>query len=70
MKRRFIKLVGERTNFQRLMLASFATAADNLYMAPYMGRSFAPAATWNLHTTQPKYFTPTYSEVVNLNGLL
>jgi hypothetical protein len=29
-----------------------------------------PAATWNLHTTQPKYFAPTYSEVVNLTGLL
>jgi hypothetical protein len=23
---------------------------------------------WNLHTTQPKYFAPTYSEVVNLTG--
>jgi hypothetical protein len=34
------------------------------------GAVLAPAATWNLHTTQPKYFTPTYSEVVNLNGLL
>jgi hypothetical protein len=34
------------------------------------GRSFAPAATWNLHTTQPKYFAPTSSEVVNLTGLL
>jgi hypothetical protein len=22
-------------------------------MAPRSGRSFAPAATWNLHTTQP-----------------
>jgi hypothetical protein len=30
----------------------------------------APAATWNLHTTQPKYFATTYSEVVNLTGLL
>jgi hypothetical protein len=29
-----------------------------------------PAATWNLHTTQPKYFAPTCSEVVNLIGLL
>jgi hypothetical protein len=70
MKTRFIEPVGERTNFRRLMLASFATAPDNLYIAPYLGRSFAPAATWNLHTTQPKYFTPTYSEVVNLTGLL
>jgi hypothetical protein len=69
-KPRFIEPVGERNNFRRLMLASFATAPDNLYMAPYLGRSFAPAAMWNLHTTQPKYFAPTYSEVVNLTGLL
>jgi hypothetical protein len=70
MKPRFIELVGERTNFRRLMLAGLATAPDNLYMAPYLGRSFAPAATWNMHTTQLKYFAPTYSEVVNLTGLL
>jgi hypothetical protein len=52
------------------MLAGLATAPDNLYMAPYLGYSFAPAATWNLHIIQPKYFAPTYSEVVNLTGLL
>jgi hypothetical protein len=70
MKLRFIEPVGETTNLRRLMLAGFMTAPDNLYMAPYLGRSFAPAATWNLHTTQPKYFVPIYSEVVNLTGLL
>jgi hypothetical protein len=70
MKLRFIEPVGERTKFRRLMLAGLATAPDNLYVAPYMGRSFALAATWNLHTTQPKYFAPTYSEVINLTGLL
>jgi hypothetical protein len=70
MKPRFIEPVEERTNFQRLMLVGLATAPDNLYMAPYLGRSFVPAATWNLHTTQPKYFAPTYSEVVNLTSLL
>jgi hypothetical protein len=70
MKPRFIEPVGERTNFRRLMLAASATAPDNLYMAPYLERSFTPAATWNLHTTQPKYFASTYSEVVNLTGLL
>jgi hypothetical protein len=70
MKPRFIEPVGERTNFQKLMLAGLPIAPDNLYMAPYLGRSFAAAATWNLHTTQPKYFAPTYSEVVNLTGLL
>jgi hypothetical protein len=70
MKPRFIKPVGERTNFRRLMPAGLAIAPDNLYVAPYLGRSFAPVATWNLHTTQPKYFASTYSEVVNLTGLL
>jgi hypothetical protein len=34
------------------------------------GAVSAPAAMWNLHTTQPRYFFPTYSEVVNLTGLL
>jgi hypothetical protein len=52
------------------MLAGLAIAPANLYMAPYLGRSFAPAATWNLHTTQPKYFAPIYSEIVNLTDLL
>jgi hypothetical protein len=70
MKPRFIEPVGERTNFRRLMLTGLATSLDNLYMEPYLGRSFAPAAMWNLHTTQPKYLAPTYSEVVNLTGLL
>jgi hypothetical protein len=70
MKPRFIKPVGERTNFQSLMLVGLATAPDNLYVAPYLRCSFAPGATWNLHTTQPKYFAPTSSEVINLTGLL
>jgi hypothetical protein len=70
MKSRFIEPVGERTNFQRLMLAGLATTPDNLYMAPYLVHSFASAATWNLHTIQQKYFAPTYSEVINLTGLL
>jgi hypothetical protein len=52
-KPRFIEPVEERTNFRRLMLAGLASALDNLYMASYLGRSFAPAATWNLHITQP-----------------
>jgi hypothetical protein len=52
------------------MLAGLAMAPDNLYMVPYLGRSFAPEAMWNLHTTQPKYFASTSSEVVNLTGLL
>jgi hypothetical protein len=42
-------------------------------MAPerfFVGAVSMPAATWNLHTTQPKYSAPTYNEVVNLTGLL
>jgi hypothetical protein len=70
MKPRFIEPVREITNFRRLMLAGLAIAPDNLYMAPYLGHSFTPAATRNLHTRQPKYFFPTYSEVINLTGLL
>jgi hypothetical protein len=70
MKPRFIEPVGETTNFRRSMLIGLVIALDNLYMVPYLGHSFAPAATWNLHTTQPKYFAPTNSEVVNLTGLL
>jgi hypothetical protein len=36
----------------------------------WQGALSAPEATWNLHTTQPRYFAPTCSEVVNLTGLL
>jgi hypothetical protein len=51
------------------MLASFATASNNLYMASRP--SFAlRAAKWNLHTTQPNILFPTCDEVVNLTGLL
>jgi hypothetical protein len=45
MKPRFIKPAGERTNFRRLMRAGLATAPDNLYMALYVGRSFAHITT-------------------------
>jgi hypothetical protein len=45
---------------------TLATAPEEVFD----GVVFMPAATWNLHITQPKYFAPTYSEVVNLTGLL
>jgi hypothetical protein len=41
-----------------------------IYKAPHPGLCFAPAATWNLHTTQPRTLLPTYDKVVNLTGLL
>jgi hypothetical protein len=40
------------------------------FYGTYLGVALAPAATWILHTAQPKYFVPTCSEVVNLTGLL
>jgi hypothetical protein len=59
MKPKFNRPVGERNHFWRLLLTGF-----------WQGALLAPAATWNLHTTQPRYFAPTCSEVVNLTGLL
>jgi hypothetical protein len=62
---RFNRPVGQRNHFRRLLLADFGNnTREGLVHA------LAPAATWNLHTTQPKYFARTYSEVVNLTGLL
>jgi hypothetical protein len=49
----------ERTNSQRLLIADFARHLVRCQQT-----------TWNLHTTQPRYFAPTCSEVVNLTGLL
>jgi hypothetical protein len=43
-----------------------ATASEEAFD----GAVSAPAAMWNLHTTQPRYFAPTCSEVFNLTGLL
>jgi hypothetical protein len=34
----------------------------------WQGALPASATMWNLHTTQPNYFAPTYSEVINLTG--
>jgi hypothetical protein len=59
MKPKFNRQVWERNHFWRLMLTGF-----------WQGTLPAPATMWNLHTTQPRYFDPTCSEVVNLTGLL
>jgi hypothetical protein len=67
-KPRFIEPVGERTKLQKVMLASFltlrTTAPEILLVCLH------PAATRNLHTTQPRTLLPTYDDVVNLTGLL
>jgi hypothetical protein len=52
------------------MLASFGDGSREFIYGASLGVALAPTATWNLHTTQPKYFAPTCSEVVNLIGLL
>jgi hypothetical protein len=57
MKPKFNRPVGERNHFWRLMLADFGRAY-------YQHQS----TTWNLHTIQPNYFAPTYSEAINLTG--
>jgi hypothetical protein len=52
------------------MLAGFGDGSRQIVYGAYLGVALVQAATWNLHTTQPKYFAPTCSEVVNLTGLL
>jgi hypothetical protein len=53
-----------------LTLAGFGDSSREFIYGTYLGVALVPAAMWNLHITQPKYFAPTYSEVVNLTGLL
>jgi hypothetical protein len=57
-----------KAKLQKVMLASFVTlrtmAPEILLVCLHL------AATWNLHTTQPRTFLPTYDEVINLTGLL
>jgi hypothetical protein len=69
MKPRFNRPLGERNHFQRLLLPDFGKAPEKVWCM-VDEEALAPVATWNLHTTQPNYFAPTYSEVVNLTGLL
>jgi hypothetical protein len=52
------------------MLAGFGDGSRKFIYGAYLGVALAPTATWNLHTTQQKYFAPTCSEVVNLTDLL
>jgi hypothetical protein len=59
----------EKAKLKKVMLASFATALDNL-LGALSRLCFAPAAMWNLHTIQPNTLLLTYDEVVNLTGLL
>jgi hypothetical protein len=58
-----------KPNFRRLMLASFATAPDNLYGASSRAL-FCTSSNMEPARNTTKYFVPTYDEVVNLTGLL
>jgi hypothetical protein len=69
MKPRFNQTSGKKKPLPKVDASSLGDTPDNLFMVP-IWLSSAPAAMWNLHTTQPKYFAPTSSEVVNLTGLL
>jgi hypothetical protein len=59
MKPRLNRTSRKKAKLQKVMLASFMTlrtrAPDNCLSAC----SFSPAATWNLHTTQPRTLLPT-----------
>jgi hypothetical protein len=57
MKPKFNRPVGEKNHFWKVV-ASWL----------WQGALPVSATTWNLYTTQPNYFAPTYSEVVNLTG--
>jgi hypothetical protein len=70
MKPKFKRPVGERKHFRRLLLADFGNGTREFVYGACLGVALAPTTTWNLHTTQPRYFAPTCSEIVNLIGLL
>jgi hypothetical protein len=67
---RFNQPVGERKHFRRLLLANFGNGTRLFVDDAYLDVASALAATWNLHTIQPRYFATTYSEVINLTILL
>jgi hypothetical protein len=70
-KPRFNRPVGERKNFRRLLLADFGNGSRELVYGTCLGRSFGASSNVEpAHITQPRYFAPTCSEVVNLTGLL
>jgi hypothetical protein len=58
-----------KPNFRRLMLASYATAPNNLYGASSRALLCTSNNVEPAHNTT-KNFAPTYDEVVNLTGLL
>jgi hypothetical protein len=58
-----------KPTFRRLMLASFATAPDNLYGSSSRALFCTSSNVEPTHNTT-KYFAPTYDELINITGLL
>jgi hypothetical protein len=70
MKPRFNQTSRRNTQFLKVHASWLGDGSRQFAYGTYLGVALAPAATWNLQTTQPKYFAPTSSEVINLTGLL
>jgi hypothetical protein len=70
MKLRFNRTSRRKKPLPKVDASWLGDGSKQFVYGAYLGVALAPAATWNLHTTQPKYFAPTSSEVVNLTGLL
>jgi hypothetical protein len=70
MKPRFNRTSRRKLNFRRWCLLASWHSGQGHQINCLSTCSFSPAATWNLHTTQPRTLLPTYDEVVNLTGLL
>jgi hypothetical protein len=70
MKPRFNRTSRRKKPLPKVDASWLGDGSRQFVYGAYLGIALASAATWNLHTTQPKYFAPTCSEVVNLTGLL
>jgi hypothetical protein len=70
MKPRFNRTSRRKKPLPKVDASWLGDGSKQFVYGAYLGVALAPAAMWNLHTTQPKYFAPISSEVVNLTGLL
>jgi hypothetical protein len=70
MKPRFNQTSRRKNSLLKVDASWLGDGSRQFVYGAYLGIALAPAATWNLHKTQPKYFVPTCSEVFNLTGLL
>jgi hypothetical protein len=70
MKSRFNQTSRRKKPLPKVDASRLGDGSRQFVYGAYLGVALPPAAMWNLHTIQPKYFAPTSSEVVNLTGLL